>query len=149
MSMNLPNVSHLNLIDSLDSLHYSSLSLNIRSIQIILHYEFLHFATDDWSSLRALSTLPLLKSLHILLYGMHIPPNSKSSQIIAETALLLSDFSLCFRKIYCLNSCDITSAYNKHSLFIKRLRKRILALSLDGERYISVEKDGCGLIVWF
>ncbi|CAF3874909.1 unnamed protein product, partial [Rotaria sp. Silwood1] len=46
----------------------------MQSIQIILHYEYLRFATADWTALHSLSILPLLKSLRILLYGMHIPP---------------------------------------------------------------------------
>ena len=64
--VNLPNVSHLILIDSLDSLNCYSLSLNIRSIQIILYYQSLPCTTMDWTALRA------------LLYNMRIPPNDTS-----------------------------------------------------------------------
>lgn len=149
VSMNLPNVSHLNLIDSLDALRSNSLPFNVRSIQIVLHHECLRFSTDDWTILRALSTLPLLKSLRILLYDMRIPPDDTSSQIIAEVALLLSDFSICFRRDKYLDSYDKVSAYRRHWLFIKQLRKRILVASLERELYISVEKDGCGLVAWF
>ncbi|CAF1271985.1 unnamed protein product [Adineta ricciae] len=149
VSMNLPNVSHLNLIDSLDSLRSNSLPFNVRTIQIVLHHECLHFATDDWTILRALSTLPLLKSLRILLYDMRIPPDHTSSQIIAERALLLSDFSFCFRRDKYPDPYDKISAYKRHWLFIKQLRKRILLASLEREPYISVEKDGCGLVAWF
>jgi hypothetical protein len=148
--MNLPNVSRLILIDSLDSLNSSSLSLNIRFIQIVLNYECLHFASGDWTALRALSTLPLLNSLRVILYGMHIPPDDTNCQIIAETVPMLSDFSFCFRRIYHQNPpYDYASAYKKHSLFIEQLRNRILILSLNEQPYVFVEEDGCGLIIWF
>ncbi|CAF2725237.1 unnamed protein product [Rotaria sp. Silwood2] len=149
ISMNLPNLNHLSLIDSIDSLNSCSLSTNIRSIQIVLHYECLRFASGDWTDLRRLSILPLLKSLRILLYGMHIPPDSTDCKIIAETAPLLSDFSFCFRRIYGQNSYDIDLAYTKHCLFIEQLRNNILSLPLNEEPYAVVEEDGCGLIVWF
>ncbi|CAF4686857.1 unnamed protein product, partial [Rotaria sp. Silwood1] len=149
VSMHLPNVSHLVLIDSLDSLNSCSLSLNIRSIQIILHYECLRLATGDWTALHSLSILPLLKSLRIFLYGMHIPPDDTSCQIIAEITPNLLDFSFCFRRIYYQTSYDIVAAYKEHCLFIEKLRKRILNLSLDEQPYVFVEKDGCGLIMWF
>ena len=148
VSMDLPNVSHLILIDSLYSLNCYSLSLNIRSIQIILHYQCLASTTVDWTILCALSTLPLLKSLRILLYNMRIPPDDTSCQIIAETAPLLSDFSFCFR-YDCEDSYDVVSSHKKHWLFIKQLRKRILILSLNEEPYVCIENDGCGIIVWF
>ncbi|CAF4110932.1 unnamed protein product, partial [Rotaria sordida] len=149
VSMNLPNVSHLILIDSLDSLNSSSLSLNIRSIQIILHYQCLSFAGGDWTALHSLSTLPLLNSLRIILYGMHIPPDDTNCQIIAKITPKLLDFSFCFRRIYCQDSYDIGAAYKKHCLFIKQLRNCILNLSLNKQAYVFVEKDGCGLIIWF
>ncbi|CAF4861796.1 unnamed protein product, partial [Rotaria sp. Silwood1] len=147
VSMNLPNVSHLILIDSLDSLNSTSLSLNIRSIQIILHYECLSFAAGDWTALHSLSTLPLLNSLRIILYSMRIPPDDTNCQIIAKITPKLLDFSFCFRRIYCQNSYDIDAAYKKHCLFIKQLRNCILNLSLNKQAYVFVEKDGCGLVI--
>ncbi|CAF1400667.1 unnamed protein product [Adineta steineri] len=149
VSMNLSNVSHLILIDGLDSLNSSLLSLNIRSIQIILHHECLRFAADDWTALHTLSTLPLLNSLRIILYGMHSPPDGTNCQIIAETTPNLLDFSFCFRRINCEDRYDIKSAFKKHCLFIKQLRNSILNLSLNKKAYDYVEKDGCGLIMWF
>ena len=148
VSMNIPNISHLILIDSLDSLNCYSLSLNIRSIQIILHYQSLPFTTVDWTALCVLSTLPLLKSLHILLYDMRIPPDDTSCQIIAETARMLTDFCFCFRVEYC-HGYDMWTACIKQWSFIKQLQKRILDLSLNEEPYIFNENDGCGLIIWF
>jgi hypothetical protein len=149
ISIDLPNVSHLNLVDSLDSLNSSSLSLNIRSIQIILHHESLPFATGDWTALHTLSTLPLLKSLRIVLYGMHTPPDNTSCQIIAMIAPMLTDFSFCFRRIYLQNPYNIRLAYKKHCSFIKQLRNRILNLSLNERPYVFFEEDSSGLIIWF
>jgi hypothetical protein len=62
---------------------------------------------------------------------------------------MLSDFSFCFRRIYRQDPYDYDSAYKKHWLFIKQLRKRILSLSLNEQPYVFVEKYGCGLIIWF
>ncbi|UJR13321.1 hypothetical protein I4U23_000339 [Adineta vaga] len=148
-SIDLPNVSHLNLIDSLDSLHCNLFSLNIRSVQIILHYECLCFAPVDWTTLRALSTLPLLKSFRILLYDMRIPPDDTSCQIIAETASMLSNFSFFFRHMYNTHKYDMYSTYKKHWLFIKQLKKRLLDLSSNVEPYVCEENDGCGLFYSF
>ena len=148
ISMDLPNVSHLILIDSLDSLNCYSLSSNIRSIQIILHYQSLLFTTVDWTTLCALSTLPLLKSLRILLYDMRIPPDDASCQIIAETAPILTVLCFCFRIEYC-HGYDMWTACIKQWSFIKQLQKRILDLSLNQEPYVFNENDGCGLIIWF
>ncbi|CAF4968444.1 unnamed protein product [Rotaria sp. Silwood1] len=149
ISMNLPYVSHLILVDSLDSLNSKSLPLNIRSIQIIVHYECLHFATTDWTALRILSSLPLLKSLRILLYDIHNSPDDASCQIIAGIASTLSDFSFCFRCLYRQGPYDIDLASKKHCLFVEQLRKRILLLSLNKRPYIFVEKEASGLIIWF
>ena len=148
VSIDLPNVSHLLLIDSLDSLNCNSLSLNIRSIHIILHYQSLPFTTVDWTALRALSTLPLLKSLRVLLYDMRIPPDDTSCQIIAETASMVSDFCFCFRIEYC-HDYDMWTACIKQWSFIKQLQKHILYLSSNVEPYTFTENDGCGLIIWF
>jgi hypothetical protein len=129
-------------------LNSKSLPLNIRSIQIVVHHECLHFATADWTALRKLSSLPLLKSLRILLYGMHNPPDDTSCQIIAEIAPVLSDFSICFRRVYHQEAYDIDLASKKHCLFIEQLRKHIL-LSLTSQPYVFVEKDASGLIICF
>ncbi len=127
----------------------SSLSRNIRSIQITLHHQSLQFVSGDWTVLTKLSSLPFLNSLRILLYDMHIPPNDEHCQIIAKAASIVCNFSLCFRRHYYQGVYDIDLAYTKHSLFIEQLRKRILALSLNEKSYVVVEEDGCGIIVWF
>jgi hypothetical protein len=149
ISLNLPLVSYLILTDSLNSLHNCLFLTKIRSIQITLHYECLQFANNDWTALRTLSNLPLLNSLHILLYNMRIPPDDISCHIIAETAPLVSSFFLCFRRRGSENDYDIDLAYEKHSLFIKQLGNYIVTLSLNQEPYINFEKGGCGIIIWF
>ena len=58
------------------------------------------FANIDWTVLTKLSGLPLLNSLRILLYNMHIVPNDQSFCVIAEIASKVSDFSFCFRRRY-------------------------------------------------
>jgi hypothetical protein len=148
--VNLPtHVSRITLTDSPDSLNSCSRLTNIRSIQITLHYQSLRFATNDWTVLRTLSTLPLLISLRVLLYDMRIPPDDISCQIIAETASMISDFCFCFRRLAFEINYDIDAVYTKYSLFIEQLRNRILALPLNEQPYVVVEEDGHGLIIWF
>jgi hypothetical protein len=150
ISVNLPtHVSRLILTDSLDSLNSCSRLTNIQSIQITLNRECLHFVSGDWTAFRILSTLPLLISLRVLLYDMDVPPDDTSCQIIAETAVLVLDFCFCFRYPGLARNYHIDGIYTKHSLFIEQLRNRILALSLNEQPYIVVEKDGYGLIIWF
>ncbi|CAF4240729.1 unnamed protein product, partial [Rotaria sordida] len=87
-------------------------------------------------------------SLRILLYGMNIPPNDTSCQIIAETASKISDFCFCFRRKDYQNRRNFDWAHIQQSLFIKQLRNNILALPLNEKPQIVVEKDGYGLIAW-
>ncbi|CAF4470419.1 unnamed protein product [Rotaria socialis] len=141
VSMNLPNLRHLILTDSLDSLNSFQLSKNIRSIQITLHHQCTNFATCDWTALRKLSSLPELNSLRVLLYNMHISPDDTSCQIIADVAPMISDFSFCFRRRHYQAVYDLDSAQMKQSSFIEQLKNRILALSLNKQPYIVVEED--------
>ncbi|CAF3366082.1 unnamed protein product [Rotaria sp. Silwood2] len=149
ISVNLPTIDHLIITDSLDSLNSCFLSRNIRSIQITLNHEHLHLARNDWSDLPTLSTLPFLKSLRILLYGMNNPPNDTSCQIIAETASTISDFCFCFRRKNHQNRRNFDCAHTAQSLFIMQLRNSIIALPLNEKPRLVVEKDGYGLIAWF
>ncbi|CAM4978380.1 unnamed protein product [Rotaria socialis] len=110
--INLSNVTHLILTDSLDSLNSCSLSTSIRSIQITLHHKWLNLGNDDWNAFRKLSTLPMLKSLRVLLRNMHTPPDDASCQIIAETALMVSDFCFCFRRHGDRNEYDIAHVFH-------------------------------------
>ncbi|CAF1063810.1 unnamed protein product [Rotaria sordida] len=148
-SVTLPTFDYLIITDSLDSLNSNFFSRNIRSIEITLNHEHLHLARNDWNDLPTLSTLPFLKSLRILLYGMNIPPNDTSCQIIAETASKISDFCFCFRRKDYQNRRNFDAAHIQQSLFIKQLQNNILALPLNEKPQIVVEKDGYGLIAWF
>ena len=147
--VNLPNLRHLILINSLDSLNSFSLSTNIRSIQITVYHQCLHFANIDWTVLTKLSSLPLLNSLRILLYNMGISLDDQSRRVIAETASMVSDFSLCFRRRYYPYINWLHLLYSKHALFIDQLRKDIFALPRNEKVYVFVEEDGCGMRVWF
>ncbi len=152
ISLNLPMVTHLTLVDSLNSLNRCSLSTNIRSIHITLHHECLAFTNGDWTALRTLSTLSLLNSLCLLLYNMLNPPGNKSCEVIAETALTVADFGFCFRchhYRYVEVNYDIDLVYTKHSLFIERLRNCIVGLSLNEDLCIVIDEDGCGIVIWF
>ncbi|CAF1222618.1 unnamed protein product [Rotaria sordida] len=152
VSFNLPMVSHLTLIDSLDALNTHSLLTNVRSIQIVFHHECLNFAIGDWTSLRILADLPLLNSLRVVLYNMLSPPNNSSCIIIAETALKITDFGFCFRHCryhYVKHDYDINLIFMKHCLFIERLRNLIVIMSVNKQRYIVVDEDGSGIFVWF
>jgi hypothetical protein len=149
VSLNVPFMSRLILTDSLDSLNNFTHSTNIQSIQIILHYRCLRFGNDDWTVLRTLSTLPRLKSLRLLLYDMRDPPNDTSCQIIAETALIVTDFAFCFRRLSGQIDYDIRAVRMKQSLFIEQLKNRILTLTLNKQPYIVTDQDGHGFIIWF
>ncbi|CAF3339028.1 unnamed protein product [Rotaria sp. Silwood2] len=149
ISSNLTIFDHLILTNSFDSLNNWSYSRYIRSIQITLNYEHLHLARNDSADLRTLSTFSFLNSLRILLYGMDVPPNDISCQIIAETVSIVSDFCFCFRHKHYQNTYNFDLAHTKQYLFIKQLRNNILALPLNKKPRIVVEKDGYGLIVWF
>lgn len=148
ISLNFPVLSRLTLTNSFDSLNSCSLFTNIRSIQINL-IQCRDFPSIDWTTLRTLSTLPLLTSLRFVLYDMHIPPDDTSCQIIAETAPMVSDFCFCFRRLYYETNYDIGAVYKKHFLFIEQLQSRILALSLNESPYVVVEEGGHGIIIWF
>ena len=149
LAVNLPNLKHLVLTHSLDSLNSSSLSRNIRSIQITLYHQCLHFANLDWTVLTKLSSLPLLNSLRVLLYDMHIPPNEQTRHILANTTSMVSDFSFCFGRRYYPGIYDVQLVYEKHALFIDQLRRDIFAVPRNEKAYVFVEEDGCGMTIWF
>ncbi|CAF2781648.1 unnamed protein product [Rotaria sp. Silwood2] len=147
ISVNLPSVTHPILIDSLDSLNSGSFSSNIRFVQITLLYDCLPFAKGDWTALHCLSILPQLHSPHVLLYDMRTPPDDTSLQIIADITPMISNFAFCFRRRYNHGGFDIDLVYTEHSLFIEKLRQRILAFEQRKEPYFIVDEDGCGLIM--
>jgi hypothetical protein len=121
--------------------------MNIQSIIIAIHQWQTQYATGNWTALRTLCALPLLRSLRVITYDIHMCPDDTDCQILAETTLLLVDFSFSFRRLAGFD-CDPKSIFNMYRLFIEQLRDRILAISLDHKRYCIIEKDGCGLVIW-
>lgn len=149
LSLNAPSLSRLILIDSLDVLNSNIAINNIRSIQIVLYHPSPGLVSDSWIALRAISTLRQLHSLRVNLYGMRIPPDDTSCQMIAETAPVVSDFAFCFRRPDEQPDYDIDAAYKKHYSFIQQLGSRILLLPLKKEPYLVIEKTGHGIVIWF
>ncbi|CAF4017623.1 unnamed protein product [Rotaria sp. Silwood2] len=145
----LPNNQLFQTSDSLDSLNSGSFSSNIRFVQITLLYDCLPFAKGDWTALHCLSILLQLHSLHVLLYDMRIPPDDTSLQIITDITPMIFNFAFCFRRRYNHNGFGVDLIYAEHSLFIEKLRQRILAFEQRKEAYVIVDEDGCGLIMWF
>ena len=146
----LPSLRHLILTNSLDVLHgCSSISTNIHSVTIALHLDDRILANENWGVLRALSSLPLLSSLRVILYDTPQPPDDWTGRILAETAVSLTDFSFCFRQLSGVISHDLPATFNTYRTFIEKLRRTIDILSLHGQRHEVVEKDGFGLMTWF
>ena len=144
-----PSLGHLTVISSLDTLHRcSSISMNIQSIIIVLDQWYVPYATGGWTALRSLRSLPHLRSLRVLLYDLHMSADDPSCAIIAATAVRFVDFAFSFRRCGDFHDLDDESAFKRCCSFIEELRRRILALSSGQTPQCSVEKDGCGLIVW-
>ena len=149
IDLKLPSLRHLNVISSLDALHRcSSISMNIQSIIIVMDQEHGPYATGNWTVLRSLRSLPRLRSWRVLLYGMHMSADDPSCQIIAETAVSFTDFAFSLRRHASSNALDDESTFRRCYSVIDQLRQKIFALSGDEKPVCSVEKDGCGLIVW-
>ena len=149
IDLKLPSLCHLNVISSLDALHRcSSISMNIQSIIIVLHQQYLPYASGNWTALRSLRSLPHLRSLRVVMYELHMSADDPSCQIIAEAAVWFVDFSFSFRRRGSFDDLDSPSAFKRCCSFIEQLRRKIFALSGDAKPHCSVEKDGCGLIVW-
>jgi hypothetical protein len=149
IALNLPSLRHLNVMDRLDSLHCcSSISMNIQSIIIVPCPQYTPSASGIWTSLRSLRTLPRLRSLRVILYDFLLPPDGPSCEIIAETAISLVDFAFCFRRCRFSNGSQSLVLLDRCWSFIGQLRQRIFALASDEKPECSVEKDGCGLVVW-
>ena len=148
-ALEFPSLRHLNVMNRLDSLHLcSSISMNIQSIIIVLYRRHVPFASGNWTTLRSLRTLPRLRSLRVILYDFHMSPDGPSCEMIVETAISLVDFAFCFRRRGNLYELHSDAPLGKRSLFIEQLRQRTFALSSDEKPECSVEKNGCGLIVW-
>ena len=149
IDLKLPSLRHLNVIGSLDALHRCwAISTNIQSIIIVLDQRQIPYEMGDWTALRSLRALPRLRSLRVVLYDFYMSGDDPSCQIIAETAISFVDFAFAFRTNGRFCQRDNESAFERCCSFIDQLRRKILALSGDQKPDCSVEKDGCGLIVW-
>ena len=149
IDLKLPSLHHLTVINSVGALHRClSISMNIQSITIVLDQEYILFATGNWTALRSLRTLPHLRSLRVVLYTLYMSADDPSCQIIAETAMWIVDFAFSFRRCGSFCGLDNKSAFERCCSFIHQLRQTIFALSADEKPQCSLEKDGCGLIVW-
>jgi hypothetical protein len=143
---------HITLANSINCLDCHSLfPATVRSIRILLFYTYPNYVPPKWPMvLYSLSTLLQLRSLRIFMYDMPVATiDNKSCQLIAKAALLFNDFGFCFRRKF--NSADrdeLTIHFKDHIKFIKQLRDCIL-LFFDKQPYYSIEKDKCGLIMWF
>ena len=97
--LNLLALHHVTLTNNLVALkNFSSFPSNIRSIQILFHANMPNFVSSNWSTLRSLSALPMLTSLHIVINDMNTGLDDISCQIIAETVPIFVHFGICFRR---------------------------------------------------
>jgi hypothetical protein len=99
IGLNLLALRHVTLKNNLVALkNFSSFPTGIRSIQILLHANMPNFVASNWSTLRSLSALPMLTSLHIIINDMNTSLDDISCQTIAETAPMFVHFGIFFRR---------------------------------------------------
>ncbi|CAF2741016.1 unnamed protein product [Rotaria sp. Silwood2] len=97
--LNLLALRHVILTNNLVALkNFSSFPSNIRSIQILFRANMPNFVSSNWSTLRSLSALPMLTSLHIVINDMNTGLDDISCQIIAETVPMFVHFGIRFRR---------------------------------------------------
>lgn len=97
-NLNLLALRHVTLTNNLIALkNFASFPTSIRSIQILLHANMPNFVSTNWCTLRSLSALPMLTSLHIVLNDMTTGLDDISCQIIAEILPMFVHFGICFR----------------------------------------------------
>jgi len=150
--IHFPALLHITLANSINCLNYYSLfPATVRSIRILLFYTYPNYAPPNWPMvLYSLSTLPQLSSLRIFMYDMPVATiDNESCQLIAKKASSFTDFGFCFRCNFTLADADeLEIDFKDHIKFIKQLRDYI-RLFLDKQPCYSIEKDECGLIMWF
>jgi hypothetical protein len=177
--LNLLGLRHVTLTNNLIALkNFASFPTSIRSIQILFHANMPNFVSINWWTLRSLSALPMLTSLHIVLNDMTTGLDDISCQIIAETVPMFVHFGICFRSQSGMSTpkCsnhpvnfdptlfanangllyDIVddddylpdSVFDDYRTSIEELRRRILDLTIHIKPLIVVEEENCGLTVW-
>ncbi|CAF3239946.1 unnamed protein product [Rotaria sp. Silwood2] len=147
----LSTLCNITLVNSIGFLNDLSFPTNVRSIRILLFYNYPNYMLPNWSMvLHTLSTWPQLRSLRVFMYDLPETVDDKNCEIIAKIASLVSDFGFCFRHKFGLADADeLKTVFKNHKKFIKQLGDCIL-LSFDKQQpYYSIEKDECGLIMWF
>ncbi|CAF5111626.1 unnamed protein product [Rotaria sp. Silwood1] len=151
-AIHLSALRNITLVNSINCLNdCSSFAATIRSIRIYIMYRASNYMLPDWPAvLYSLSTLQQLNSLGIFMYDLTKPVDTNNCQMIAEEAVRVTNFVLCFRRACCSTSADeVKIAFKDNTKFIKQLCHSILRLSLNKHPYYSIEDDGCGLITWF
>jgi hypothetical protein len=152
ISLPLSRLRHVTLVNSINCLnYYSSFPASVRSIRILLFYNYPNCVRPKWPMvLYSLSTMQQLTSLRVFMYDMLVSTmDDESCQLIAKVAPLFIDFGFCFRRKYSLRDGDeLTNDFNGHMKFIRHLRDYIL-LFHEKKPFYAIEKDECGLILWF
>lgn len=148
----LSMVRHVTLVNSINCLnYYSSFPASIRSIRILLFYTYPNYVRPKWPMvLYSLSTLPRLTSLRVFMYDMPISTmDDESCQLIAKVAPLFTDFGFCFRRKFdSIDDDELAADFQDHMKFIRHLRDYIFLFHGKQHSY-AIEKDECGLIMWF
>ncbi|CAF1473915.1 unnamed protein product [Rotaria sordida] len=149
-AIHLSALRNITLVNSINCLNdCSSFAATIRSIRIYIMYHASNYMLPDWPAVSySLSTLQQLNSLGIFMYDLPKAVDTNNCQMIAEEALRVTNFALCFRRA-CCSSDEVKIAFKDNTKFIKQLCHSILRLSLNKHPYYSIEDDGCGLITWF
>ena len=149
LSLKLPSLVHINLIESFDALQSCpSVSMNIQSITIVMYQEDVQSATGHWTHLRVLNALPRLHSVRVLMYDILVCLDDVACQMLAETSLSLHDFGISCPERYYQRGYDWKSLCDLYRSFIKQLHQTIVCLSPDQSPQYAIEENGCGLIVW-
>lgn len=97
-TLNLFGLRHVSLTNSLGALKsFASLPSGIRSIQLLVYANMPDFISTDRSVFRSLSSLPMLRSLHIVLNDMATYLDQLTCEILAESVPMLATFAIYFR----------------------------------------------------
>lgn len=148
----LSKLRHVTLVNSINCLNdSSSFPASVRSIRILLIYTYPSYVQPKWPMVfYSLSTMRQLTSLRVFMYDMPVSTmDDESCQLIAKAAPMFIDFGFCFRRKYSLKvRAELTDDFNSHMKVIRHLRDYIL-LFHEKKPFYAIEKDECGLIMWF
>jgi hypothetical protein len=147
----LSALRHITLLNSINCLNVcSSFPATVCSVDIHILCHYSNYMLPDWPAvLYSLSTLSKLNSLRIIMYDLPKTVCNKNCPIIAQTAVMVTDFGFYFRSRWGPTRYQMETVFKDHTKFIKQLCHSILLLSLEKQPYYSIEDDGCGLNMWF